>query len=272
MHFAEATDHHVGRLEVAVDHAFGVGVGHRFADLEDHTQRSGERPVVLPGLACGRRLAVDEVDQLGEVAPLHELHREEEPPVSVEPELVDRNDARMLQLTVDLGLVEEARQRARVERLLRVDAEHFHGRGALQILVPDGEDATLAALGDLLLDAVALEGGSAPRQPPERRRYARFGIRKLVDRGPALFQRTKSLGQLGMRATKELEVDALSAASAREVARVDFVQLGSLRLGPHSNVGGGRPPSNELRTWGRTVRAARGLGSLRSSRSARRRR
>ena len=42
---AEAADHHVRRLQVAVDHAAGVGVGHRLGDwLEDRQE---------PGLVVG---------------------------------------------------------------------------------------------------------------------------------------------------------------------------------------------------------------------------
>ena len=36
LHLAEAAHHHVGRLEVAVNDAVGVGVGHRLADLLEH--------------------------------------------------------------------------------------------------------------------------------------------------------------------------------------------------------------------------------------------
>ncbi len=37
--FAKGADHHVGRFQVAVDHASGVGVGHRLTDgFEDRQQ------------------------------------------------------------------------------------------------------------------------------------------------------------------------------------------------------------------------------------------
>ena len=45
---AERADHDVGRLQVAVDDASGVRIGHRLTDLLEHRE---EPPALLPGLA-----------------------------------------------------------------------------------------------------------------------------------------------------------------------------------------------------------------------------
>ena len=67
LHLTERADHHVGRLEVAVHDAAGVGIGHRLADaLEDREEAA---PI------AGRRGAVGELLRQG--LPLDELHREE---------------------------------------------------------------------------------------------------------------------------------------------------------------------------------------------------
>ena len=47
---AEAADHDVRRLQVAVDHAAGVGVGHRLADLLEDRQEAGQ---VVAGVGAG---------------------------------------------------------------------------------------------------------------------------------------------------------------------------------------------------------------------------
>ena len=94
---AEAADHHVRRLQVAVDHAAGVGVGHRLADrLEDRQE---------PGQVVGRRRAGRE--QVGQRLPLDQLHGEVRPAVGEGAQLVDRHDARVLELAADLGLLDE---------------------------------------------------------------------------------------------------------------------------------------------------------------------
>ena len=97
LHLAEGADHDVGRLEVAVDHAAGVGVGHGLGDgLEDRQE---------PGAVVVGLLAV--LQQLGKRVPLDQLHGEEGPEVGEGAQLVDRHDARMLELAADLGLLDE---------------------------------------------------------------------------------------------------------------------------------------------------------------------
>ena len=64
LHFAERADHHVERLQVAVDDAAAVGVADGVADVFE----DGDEV---------RRVRVRVLDVVGERAALHELHREE---------------------------------------------------------------------------------------------------------------------------------------------------------------------------------------------------
>ena len=81
---AEAADHHVRRLQVAMDHAAGVGVGHRLAMAAKIDRNRGRSSA---GSRAGR-------EQVGQRPPFHQLHGEERPPVGEGPQLVDRHDAR----------------------------------------------------------------------------------------------------------------------------------------------------------------------------------
>ena len=94
---AERADHDVGRLQVAVDDAVGVGVADRLADLLEHRQEPA---------AVGRRVGPPS-EQVVEGLALDELHRQERPAVGQRADLVDRRDAGVLQLAGDPGLVEE---------------------------------------------------------------------------------------------------------------------------------------------------------------------
>jgi len=79
---AEGPDHDVGRLQVSVDHAARVRVGHRLAGVDDVGQ---ERKPRLERIACRearfQRLAADE------------LLRAEERAVRPARQLVDRHDS-----------------------------------------------------------------------------------------------------------------------------------------------------------------------------------
>ena len=97
LHLAERADHHVRRLQVAVDDAPGVGVGHRLADGLEDGEKAGE---VVRG-----RLALRQ--QRRQRPPLHQLHREIGPAVGERAQLVDRHDAGMLELAADLRFLHE---------------------------------------------------------------------------------------------------------------------------------------------------------------------
>ena len=151
--------HDVGRLEVAVDDALGVGVGHGLADLQQDVQGACHRPVVVP--------FVDELEDLAQVAAAHERHREVDLAVLVDAHLVHRDDSGVVELARDLRLLEEARQlqadagraapRGGVEdgRLLLVLEHHLHGEGPLEVEVEHAQDRPHAAAGDLAHRLVA---------------------------------------------------------------------------------------------------------------------
>ena len=84
---AVRADQHVGRLEVAVDHALAVRVGQRLGD-GDHVRQ--EREARRRGGGLG--------DQRVEGAATHQLHRVERLAARPAPDLVDRHDRRVLQV------------------------------------------------------------------------------------------------------------------------------------------------------------------------------
>ena len=102
---AELAEHDVGGLEVAVDDAAAVGVRHGHAHLHEEVEHA--RPAEPPHrIGVALREARQDVLQR---PPLDELHREERPLLlRIDPDLVHRDDARVLELGGDPGLVEEA--------------------------------------------------------------------------------------------------------------------------------------------------------------------
>ena len=120
-----------------MDHAPGVGVGHRLADLLEDPQEP--RAVGL-----GRRPVGQE---LGQGAALDQLHREVRPGVGESTQLVDRHDARVLELAGDLRLLDEpADQLGLVAVRLEQDLD---GQVAAEVGVAPLEHGAHAAAGDL---------------------------------------------------------------------------------------------------------------------------
>jgi hypothetical protein len=136
---AERPDHHVGGLEVAVDHAAAVGVRHRERELlEDR-----ERVVAV-------RVGVHERRQR---APLDELHREVRAAVGLQAHAVDGHDAGVLELAADLRLLDEALDDVGALRVL--GAQHLERDVAVEVLVAAAVDEADAAARDLAEDLVA---------------------------------------------------------------------------------------------------------------------
>jgi hypothetical protein len=107
------------------------------------------------------RAVASELEDFAQLAAAHERHGEEHAAVRVEPDFVDRHDARVVELARDLRFLEEAREhalaferRARDEREALV-AQHLHRDVAAQVGVPGLVDDAHAAARELVLDHVA---------------------------------------------------------------------------------------------------------------------
>ena len=126
-----------------MDHAAGMGVGHRLGDGREDRQE--------PGQVVGRSRAGRE--QIGQRLPFHQLHAEERPLVGERPQLVDRHHARMLQLPADLRLLDEPADQVAV--VAEVFAEHLDRDVATEVGIAAFQDGTHAAASDLAVDPVA---------------------------------------------------------------------------------------------------------------------
>ncbi|MFO0844248.1 MAG: hypothetical protein U0797_17935 [Gemmataceae bacterium] len=102
---AEVAEDDVLTFEVAVDDAARVGVGDRVADRNEGVQQG--RQVERVGLAGGS-LLVERGRRLGQRAPLDEAHGVERSAVGGPGQLVDRDDAGVLQLAGNSGFLKEA--------------------------------------------------------------------------------------------------------------------------------------------------------------------
>ena len=106
LHFAEGPDHDVGRLQVAVDDPVGVGVADRLAELLEDGQES---PPVVAGVGAV-------LEEVLEGAALDQLHGQKRPAVGQGAQFMDGGDARVLELSGDVGLGAEAGRGRRVAR------------------------------------------------------------------------------------------------------------------------------------------------------------
>jgi hypothetical protein len=138
-----------------VEHALVVGERHRVADAQDHFERARQRPVVAAAVRLDEHLA--------RRAPFHEAHREVHLAMLVEPELVHRDDPRVVELRGDLRFFEEAPEQLAgelpfeiVARRLAVE-QHLHRQPSVQLPVVDPQDGAHAAAIDLAFDRVAVE-------------------------------------------------------------------------------------------------------------------
>ena len=133
---AEGADHDVERFQVAVDHSLAVGVGDRLAHLLENLQELG---LVL----CGRRPFPQPLRQR---FALNQLHGEERASIRERADFVDGNNAGMLQLAGDAGLLVKTACAVRVVR--RITQHDFHGQVPLQRTVNGPEDRAHAATSD----------------------------------------------------------------------------------------------------------------------------
>ena len=120
---AALAQHDVGGLEVPVHHAPVVGVGHRLAHPQEGVHQAAERPAPR-----GAPVHVD--DDLPQRVPPHLAHCEEVAAVAHAAQLVNRHDARVLELGGGLRLLQKARDDAGAVQQLGV--EELDGQGAPQ--------------------------------------------------------------------------------------------------------------------------------------------
>ncbi len=179
--FAVAPEQDVARLEVPVDDVARVRVADGAAHLDEHSEQAHERPV------APQRRVVDHVPERGGA---HDPHRVEEVLASERAEVMDRDDARMLELARDLRLADEAP--AVVLTRANLLLQHLECDRAAHPPIHRREDDAHAALAELRADLVArlvVLGGERDRllvderdRPAARRIGARDRIRRHVGR------------------------------------------------------------------------------------------
>jgi hypothetical protein len=103
---AEISDHHVGRLQVAVDHAARVGVLHGQTDLQKDIEQPSQAELSKSGGVAIEARGQD----LFQRATANQLHRKVSAAVGIESQVVNRNDVGVLELRGDLRLFDEAGQ------------------------------------------------------------------------------------------------------------------------------------------------------------------
>jgi len=132
--------HHVLRLEVAVDDALGVGLGEALHDLDRQLERpvGGERS---PGEGGGEGLAA------------HQLHRDEGRPFGL-VDLVDDGEGGMGERSRGAGLLPEPAREVRIRHRVGEDLE---GHLAPEACVPGAVDDAHAPPAQLLEDLVVAQ-------------------------------------------------------------------------------------------------------------------
>ncbi len=182
-------DEDVGRLDVPVDDAVGVGGGQAVGDLR------GERE----GLGGGERAALD----LGpEALAVAKGHGDEHAPVLALPDLVDGADVGIVEDRGRLGLVDEAL--AGLVVVGQLEGQELEGHGAPQLDVVGLVDDAHAAAADLAEDTVlARDDSSGQEAAGDRvdgrgqggRAGGRFGRGRRAGR-----ERRRGLGRAGVGA------------------------------------------------------------------------
>ena len=143
--FAILPEHDVARLQVAVQHAPAMGVGHRVADVEEATQELAEFHGPLARVRLLRRRVVIAIHRLFEAVAADEAHGVVGPAVAILAQAIDRYDPRMLQPAGDLGLQNEPGPAVGVVGMLVLDL--LQGHVPLKLLVAGHGDLAQAAFG-----------------------------------------------------------------------------------------------------------------------------
>jgi len=129
----------IGRFDVAVNDPLSVGIVQRFANLDRKLQC----------LAGGQRARADEAREIG---PIDKLHDDVRMAVRSQPEVVDGDDARMLEPTEDLGLTLEAGEEIFLGHQFR--RQQFDGDGTVQRRLNSFVNRAHPSVPDEPLDAV----------------------------------------------------------------------------------------------------------------------
>ena len=129
---AEVAEADVGGFEVAVHDAFAVHIGHRLADAEEDVDEAAAAPALV---AAG-----DRGEQVAEVAAFDDAHREPAAAVVEVADLVDRDDAGVLQAGGDERLLHRA--------VAVLAADDLDGDFALQVAVVGSTHGAHAAGGN----------------------------------------------------------------------------------------------------------------------------
>jgi len=185
--FAKAAEHHVGRLEIAMDNSPGVSIGDGMADVDKGLQQ----PLELQFRRFPRTpQLVVRFDRIPQRLAMHEPHRVERiGPFPVACQLVDGHDIGMLQLARNLCLAHETPQ-GLIGRLL-VRANLLQGHAPVQVLVERQPDSTQSALvvnaGQRVMRDLGLAQRNRFRDPHEprhrlqvRQRLVDFGVRHAM--------------------------------------------------------------------------------------------
>ena len=140
---SRVVDQHVAGLDVAVHEPARVGGVERVGDRADECQRS------LRGQGAGAP------QQGAEVDPLHEAHRDEQPPVLGLARLVDRHDVGVVERRGQARLAQETVAKLRV--VSEIAREQLQRHGAFEPAVEGPVDLPHPAAADQRLETVAGE-------------------------------------------------------------------------------------------------------------------
>ena len=208
-----------------MDHAPGVGVGHRLADLLE--DREEPRPVVR------RVLAV--LQQRGQGPAPDQLHRDVEPAVGKLAQLVDRDDPRVLELAADLRLLDEPADHLGVVAVLFQD--DLDGQVAAEVDVAPLEDRAHPAAGDLAHELVAAriagEVGHLRRAgPDELERRSATSRSRTRGTGPIDRSRVVRTPEAAERSVPDRGGAGIAAEPGRRVDRSFEPQSGRREVAP----------------------------------------
>jgi hypothetical protein len=223
VHFAEVADHHVLGLQVAMDHSVAVRERDRLAHAAEHGQHA---------LAWPRSVAGDfALEHIGQSRAAHALHREVRAGCGVETHLVDRDDARVVELAGDARFLVEAHHAARPRGRIAAVAQHLEHEIAAEGAVARGEDRGHAARGqrmrvDLVIGVAIRTAAQRLERELRGGRMRRGGHGILMRRRAGPPQRLAQLVELLQLACDVSvlrgprgELDSLARLDAREVLR-----------------------------------------------------